>query len=177
MSNVSRPNILITGTPGTGKTTTAEQAANTIGFKYVNVGDIVKEQECHEGKDNDFDAFILDEDKLIDVLEPIMAQGGNIVDFHTCEIFPERWFDLVLVLRADTSVLFDRLKDRGYNEKKMTENMECEIMQVVLDAARESYDLSIVHELPSNTVEDMESNVDRIQLWYDNWKKNNNFDE
>eukprot|EP00959_Pyramimonas_sp_CCMP1952_P248959 5204234-Pyramimonas_sp.AAC.2 len=28
---------------------------------------------------------------------------------------------------------------RGYSEKKLQENMECEIMQVVLEEARESY--------------------------------------
>ena len=33
-----------------------------------------------------------DEDKLCDVMEPMMAEGGNVVDFHSCEFFPERWF-------------------------------------------------------------------------------------
>lgn len=41
-----------------------------------------------------------------------MEQGGKIVDFHTCEVFPERWFDLVIVLRADNSVLYGRLEQR-----------------------------------------------------------------
>ena len=48
----------------------------------------------------------------------------------TCELFPERWFDLILVLRAKTDVLFDRLTERGYSEKKRGENLEAEIMQV-----------------------------------------------
>ncbi len=26
------------------------------------------------------------------------APGGNIVEFHSCEFFPERWFDLVRLL-------------------------------------------------------------------------------
>jgi adenylate kinase len=41
-----------------------------------------------------------------------MAAGGKIVDFHSCGIFPERWFDLVLVLRADTNVLYPRMEKR-----------------------------------------------------------------
>ena len=52
------------------------------------------------------------EDKLLDELEPVMAPGGVVVEFHTVDLFPERWFDLVLVLRADTSVLYDRLQKR-----------------------------------------------------------------
>lgn len=45
-------------------------------------------------------------------MEDMMQEGGKVVDFHTCEIFPERWFDLVLVLRADTSPLYDRMEKR-----------------------------------------------------------------
>lgn len=41
-----------------------------------------------------------------------MRPGGKIVDFHTCEIFPERWFDLVIVLRTDNGVLYPRLESR-----------------------------------------------------------------
>ena len=167
------PNILVTGTPGTGKTSTAERAAAEIGFKYINVGQFVKDHECYEGRDESFDTYILDEDKLIDELEPIVSEGGCVVDFHSCEIFPERWFELVLVLRANTDVLYDRLQERGYNTKKVNENMECEIMQVVAEAARESYAPEIVHELPSNTIDDLESNVQRISIWLNNWKANN----
>ena len=76
-----------------------------------------------------------------------MDEGGIIVDFHSCEVFPERWFDLVLVLRSGTTQLYDRLAQRNYSTKKIDENMECEIMQVVLENARESYALDIVQEL------------------------------
>ena len=165
-----RPNILVTGTPGTGKSTTAEQAAERIGFKYINVTLLIQQHECHEGKDEEFDTLILDEDKLLDVMEPILAEGGCIVDFHTPEIFPERWFELVLVLRTSTAALFDRLTARGYSEKKRNENMECEIMEIVAEAARESYEAEILHELPSNTLQDLDSNVERITAWFAAWE-------
>jgi hypothetical protein len=29
-----------------------------------------------------------------------MTAGGNVVDFHSCDFFPERWFDLVVILRT-----------------------------------------------------------------------------
>ena len=38
--------------------------------------------------------------------------GGNVVDYHGCDFFPERYFQLVVVLRADTSVLWNRLEAR-----------------------------------------------------------------
>ena len=172
------PNILITGTPGVGKTSTAQQIAEKLGagFRCVEVGALVKEHKLGD-YNAEFDTMDYDEDnedKLLDLLEPMcVAEGGCVVDFHSPEIFPESWFELVLVLRASTDVLYDRLTARGYNEKKRTENMECEIMQVVLDEAHESYDTNIVHEVPSNTLEEMEGNVARVESWVGAWKENN----
>ena len=48
----------------------------------------------------------------MDTLEPMMSSGGNIVDYHGCEFFPERWFDIVFVLRTDNTILYDRLQER-----------------------------------------------------------------
>ncbi|KAF9580339.1 hypothetical protein BGW38_003056 [Lunasporangiospora selenospora] len=167
------PNILITGTPGTGKTTTSEMTAEATGLMHINVGDLVKSKSLHEGLDTEYDSYILDEDKLIDEMEETMRPGGKIVDFHSCDIFPERWFDLVVVLRTDNGVLYPRLEARGYNAKKINENMECEIMQVVLEEARESYAEQIVVELSSNSIGEMEENVSRIKAWMDQWVINN----
>jgi len=40
---------------------------------------------------------------------------------------------------ADNTVLYERLEKRGYEEKKISENVQCEIMQVIAEEARESY--------------------------------------
>jgi adenylate kinase len=174
-----RPNILVTGTPGVGKTATASLLAASLGLRHINVGELIAQHKCYDGYDNELDTHILDEDKLLDLMESIfqnfaMEGIGIVADYHTCELFPERWFDLILVLRVTTDVLFDRLTERGYNEKKRGENLEAEIMQVVLDEARESYEEDIVQELPSNTVEEMNSNVDRCRIWMEHWIQNNN---
>jgi len=96
-----------------------------------------------------------------------------VVDFHTCDVFPERWFDLVLVLRSDNTVLYDRLAKRGYAQAKLAENVECEIMQTVLEEARESYDEQLVVELRSDTVAEMDANVERVGAWLQQWKADN----
>jgi adenylate kinase len=144
----------------------------------VNVGELIKRHQCYEGRDEELDTNVLDEDKLLDAMEVILDKAaeddeGIVADFHVCDIFPERWFDLVLVLRTRTEVLFDRLTARGYNEKKRSENMEAEIMQIVLEDARESYAEEVVHEVQSNTVDDMETNVMRVEQWCQQWMKDN----
>lgn len=50
--------------------------------------------------------------QVCDELEDIMEEGGNIVDYHGCDFFPERWFDRVVVLQTDNTVLYDRLTKR-----------------------------------------------------------------
>ena len=79
----------------------------------------------------------------------------------------------MLVLCANNTVLYDRLVERGYDQKKVTENIECEIMQVVLEEARESYAAEIVHECASETLEQMDANVDRVVAWLAAWRADN----
>ena len=46
-------------------------------------------------------------------------------------------------------------------------------MEVLLTEARESYDPEIVVELQSDSTEDLDSNVERIETWIKNWRENN----
>ncbi|GBF95109.1 adenylate kinase isoenzyme [Raphidocelis subcapitata] len=165
------PNILITGTPGTGKTTTAEQVAAAAGLKHINVGEWVKAKELHCGWDEQHQAFILDEDKVVDALEDALSGGGCVVEHHSCDFFPERWFDLVVVLQADNTVLWERLEKRGYPTAKVQENVQCEIMMVLLEEARDSYREEIVIPLQSDTVEQLEGNVARIARWAEDYRR------
>jgi adenylate kinase len=62
---------------------------------------------------------------------------------------------------------------RDYPEAKLQENLDSEIMEVLLQEARDSYDEGIIVELTSNTSDEMESNIERIETWIGQWKKNN----
>ncbi|CDR41907.1 CYFA0S08e01420g1_1 [Cyberlindnera fabianii] len=168
------PNIIITGTPGCGKTSHAEKLVETIpGFKHINITDFAKENECFDGYDEARKSHIVDEDKLVDALEPLLEKGGVIIDWHACDFLPERLIDLVIVLRTSNSVLYERLSKRGYSQSKIDENIDCEIMEVIAQEARDSYVPEIVIELESNSFDDLESNVSRIASWVDTWKLNN----
>ena len=79
----------------------------------------------------------------------------------------------MVVLRTDSENLYDRLNARGYGEEKLQENMDAEIMQVVLEEAREGFDPACVVELESNGIEEMETNAERVEEWVKNWRKNN----
>lgn len=168
-----QPNIIITGTPGCGKTSHADSLVSLLQdpYKHYNISTLAKDRKCFASYDEEFDSHVVDEDMLLDSLEPDLREGGAIVDWHCCDIFPERLIDLVVVLRTDHSILFDRLKKRGYKDNKVQENIDCEIMEVVYQDAMEGYVPEIVISLNSNSVEEMEDNVDRITAWIENWVK------
>ena len=50
--------------------------------------------------------------QLLDAIEDQVKQGGCIIDWHACDLFPKSWIDLVVVLRVDTETLYDRLTAR-----------------------------------------------------------------
>ncbi|KAH8075337.1 adenylate kinase [Aureococcus anophagefferens] len=133
----TRPNILVTGTPGVGKTAVAEALAKRLGLECVGVSALAASISAR-GLGRRRGVPVLDEDKVLDAMEPKLGAGGCVVEYHACELFPERWFDLVLVLRAGTEILYDRLAARGYAEAKLQENLQCEIMQTILEEAREA---------------------------------------
>jgi broad-specificity NMP kinase len=76
------PNILVTGTPGTGKTSLCEALSERLGminlhicsifrlitdsritgFQHINIGALVKEKGLHSGFDPVHNAFLINED-------------------------------------------------------------------------------------------------------------------
>ncbi|KAL4592201.1 hypothetical protein LXL04_005188 [Taraxacum kok-saghyz] len=166
----SKPNILVTGTPGTGKTTTSAALAEATNLRHINIGDLVRDKKLHDGWDDELECYVINEDLVCDELEEIMEGGGNIVDHHGCDFFPERWFDRVVVLQTENSILFDRLSKRGYTGAKLTNNIECEIFQVLLEEAKDSYKEEIVVAMKSDSVDDMNSNVATISEWVRSWR-------
>ncbi|KAM0935941.1 putative adenylate kinase [Dioscorea sansibarensis] len=166
----TKPNILVTGTPGTGKTTTSSLVADATGLRHIDVSNLVRSKNLHDGWDEEFDCHIINEDLVCDELEDMMEVGGNIVDYHGCDFFPERWFDSVVVLQTDNSILHDRLTSRGYMGSKLTNNIECEIFQVLLEEAKSSYAEDIVVAVRSDSVEDISRNVTTLTDWVNNWR-------
>lgn len=60
----TQPNVIVTGTPGVGKTTHCQNLAERTGLKHLAINDIVRERGCHDGYDEEFKSWIVDEDKV-----------------------------------------------------------------------------------------------------------------
>ena len=75
----------------------------------------VQELDCGRGQSQRthcFERMELIDWQLLDSIEDEVKQGGYIIDWHACDLFPKSWIDLVVVLRVDSTLLYDRLKAR-----------------------------------------------------------------
>ncbi|XP_065215503.1 adenylate kinase isoenzyme 6 [Planococcus citri] len=169
----STPNILVTGTPGVGKSSLCAEVVKQVNFEWIEISKVAKSRECISGYDEELNCPIIDEDKVIDELDPVVESGGKIIEYHGCDFFPERWFDKVFVVRANNTILYDRLQERAYSDLKIRKNIECEIFQSILEEAMSSYEPSIIQELHNNNASDMEQNTAIIVEWINTWLQNN----
>lgn len=61
----NRPNILITGTPGTGKSITATEVSSRTNMIHIDCGELARQHNFYEGWDEQYQCHVLDEDKVV----------------------------------------------------------------------------------------------------------------
>lgn len=72
------PNVIITGTPGVGKTVHCEQLAQDLGLKHLSINQVAKERDCYETYDDERKSWVVDEDKVFP--SAFLAETRSIAD-------------------------------------------------------------------------------------------------
>jgi adenylate kinase len=134
VKNVTKT-ILITGTPGVGKTTTAHKLASKLNAHYIGITELAKKQQLTTGTDKKRQTLVADTKKVSKQLQQTLAKakGTVIIEGHyAVDVVPNKDVDTVFVLRRDPRQLKSTLENRGYQEKKLWENLAAEILDVCL---------------------------------------------
>ncbi len=128
--------IIITGTPGTGKSTLAKQYEKK-GFYRLDLHDYYK--QISTGYDRSKRCYIIDPKKFEALVKLTIKEHPNVViDSHIAHLLSPKLVDLCIVTTCpNLKILKKRLEQRGYHKAKVQENLECEIFQVCLEEARE----------------------------------------
>ncbi len=137
--SISVRRLCVTGTPGVGKTTVSLRLAEAIGVRYIDLGDLVIRRGWICGYNYARKSFVVD-DKLQNQLKRYLIEVREyVIDTHYCELIPSECIDVVVVLRFNPKLLFERLSKRGYGIRKICENTLAELLDYCLIAAIEAH--------------------------------------
>lgn len=168
--------ILVAGTPGCGKTTFVSKLKKHFETRSylvhdVNVSALIKDHELHDGYDATFETYLINVSQVRKFLKKHLAKlecDVCLLETHTVDTIPKELPNIIIILSCRTEILYDRLVDRGYNKKKVTENMECEIMRIVAEEAYSRFPFSRIFEMPSNQESDVNENLEKLLPHFEN---------
>ncbi len=129
--------VIVTGTPGAGKSWLSKKLSKDLGFVHIDLNREIEKRGLYEGKDRKRSSLIVDESKISRFIDEILPEkaAGAVIDSHLSHFLSPGRTDLCIVLRADIEEIARRLKKRGYSSSKIRENIEAEIFGVCLDEA------------------------------------------
>ncbi len=138
----SRKAVIVTGTPGTGKTILSRKLAKEIGANYVPLTRFVSKRKLYSGFDRERKSRIVNLARARASISSLLSRtpGLTIVDTHIPEgIVPKELAKLVLVLRCHPRILETRLRKRNWKPSKVRENVLAEMLDACLTPAVKYY--------------------------------------
>lgn len=156
--------LVLVGTPGVGKSSASSLLASRLGGILVSLGNLVRREGLSCGLDEKRGTLIADTERVSKRIGEIIAQskGYVIVDGHfAMDVVAAENVFLAFVLRRSPDELREILKERGFKEGKVAENVAAEILDVCLFDAVKAYGEKKVCEVDvsGRTVEEV---VDEI---------------
>lgn len=134
--------LVIVGTPGVGKSSVSSLLASRLDGVHVNLGDLVKDEGLSSGLDERRETLIGDEKRISKRVQEIIRQseGYIIVEGHfAMHVVAAEDASLAFVLRRNPDELREVLRERGFKESKIAENVAAEVLDVCLFDAVKSY--------------------------------------
>ncbi len=142
--------VALTGTPGTGKSSVAEELE---GFEVLDLTEFVQEEDLGtQGEE-----FEADVEAMVEALEKeLEVQKNVILEGHLSHHYPA---DICVVLRTRPDVLRERLERRDYSPGKVRENVEAEALDTVLSEAVEEQETVIEVDTTEMTAEETAASI------------------
>ena len=160
--------IVVTGTPGTGKTTLSKKIAKEFKYYYLDVNKLISGKNLSEGYDKKRRTKIIDVKKLNKALiKEIIAikkhkANGIVIDSHLSHYLPRRYVGKCIVTKCCIKGLNKRLMKKKFSKKKIRENLQAEIFDLCLNEAKErKHEVLVVDTTKGFNI----SNVGRRLKW------------
>lgn len=128
--------IVITGNPGVGKHTIAKELSTAIKLPILDLNSMAKEYGLLE-KNNGFN--YVDPEKLKKILTRNLQTPKIIVGHLAPYCLSSKNVKKVIVLRRSPYKLVKVYQERGYNKKKIKENIGSEILGIIANDSLEEF--------------------------------------
>ncbi|MFH1840125.1 MAG: AAA family ATPase [Nanoarchaeota archaeon] len=115
--------IVVSGTPGTGKSKFSKKLAKELKFKYLDIKTFSRKNKIYDKIEKN--CLIIDEKKLVKELKKL--KGNYVIDGHLSHYLKA---DYCVVCKCDLKVLKKRLGKRKYSKQKIKDNLDAEIFDV-----------------------------------------------
>jgi len=142
--------LVVAGTPGVGKSSISSILASRLRGFHINLTKLVKDEELNSGYDNRRETLLVDVDKVRQKVKKMLKDmsGYIIVEGHfAMDIVASKDVSLAFVLRRNPWELRKTLRERGFEESKVIENVAAEILDVCLIDFLEAYGKEKVCEI------------------------------
>lgn len=157
--------ILVTGTPGVGKTTLSRRIVEATGIKYICITDYVKRNNLYTTYCGELDTYVFDETVVHShLLDSVYELRSFVIDTHSPSVASGIPFDIIFHVHCSTSELFDRLAARDYSVEKITENIDCEIFNVIGEDLEDYFEGCNVVLVNGSSVADESPVADDMEL-------------
>lgn len=155
--------IAISGTPGTGKTQVAKALSKKLDCRLIELNVLAKERSIYCGYDDERKCDIVDIGKMEKEIKNISTKKECIIiESHYAHDMPS---DVLIVLRTNPKELKDRMQKRDWNEHKIEENIEAEIMEIckceAIEMRKEVIEVDTTKKEPDDVAEEIASLLDK----------------
>ncbi len=153
--------IIITGTPGTGKTTITKLLEKEKNILAINTTELAIKKGLVTEYDYKRKTYTIDEEKLKKEIEDTLQKTSkNIVidTVYPC-IIDTKYVTNIVVLRTHPEELENRLAKRGWPKIKINENIESELLNQVKEEALHCHppqkiiEINTTHQKPEKIVD------------------------
>jgi len=126
--------IIISGTPGCGKTSVAHELSKLIDTRIISLSELAVTDDFSFEYDKERKTYIVDFKIFLPyILKKIKIIKMNpsqflIIESHFSDIIPNKYIDYIFILRCDPDELAKRLQKKNFDLDKITENVQSEIL-------------------------------------------------
>ncbi|MBS7642592.1 MAG: adenylate kinase family protein [Candidatus Bathyarchaeia archaeon] len=154
--------IVVSGTPGVGKSTISSRLAEKMRFDLIDLNRWLISEGLIIGFDEYRRTSIVDLESARIRFSEFKPTRNTIVEGHLAHlVVPVDSVSLVFIIRCHPIVLAKRLASLGYSVDKILENIEAELLGVCLEEAIDAYGSDIVYEV-DNSYRCLDSVVDEM---------------